>query len=435
VAASPSDRHVTECEVAIIGAGAAGIGAARRLAEHGIDALVLEARERVGGRATTVLTATGHPVDLGCEWLHSADRNPLTRIAREHGFTIDERLPDWGARLARSGIDPAEQAGWAGAREAFHARLAAAASATEDSPAAVQLEPGGRWNPLLQAISTWANGVELERLSVKDYAHYLDSGVNWRLREGYGTLFLRLADGLQIHLETPARHIDLRGPRIALETPRGALTARAVLVTVPPTLLAGEGAIRFTPPLPAAKLDAAQGLPLGLADKLFLAIDGPLPDLPPDSHVLGSTVRIATGGYELRPHGRPMIAAYFGGEAARGLESGGAEAMAAFAREELGALFGAAFAARLRWLASSAWAADPWARGSYSFALPGHAEDRAALAASIDGRLFFAGEACSPAYFSTAHGAFTSGIAAADEIAACRRHAAAFSKSSTGAGA
>src|SRR5271169_1277728 len=99
-----------DADVVVVGAGAAGLAAARRLGERGLRALVLEARDRIGGRAHTVITATGYPVDLGCGWLHSADRNPWTGIARELGFTVDETLPGWGGRLVRMGYSEAEQA-------------------------------------------------------------------------------------------------------------------------------------------------------------------------------------------------------------------------------------------------------------------------------------------------------------------------------------
>ena len=112
-----------------------------------------------------------------------------------------------------------------------------------------------------------------------------------------------------------------------------------------------------------------------------------------------------------------MVAAYFGGTLACELETAGAAAMTEFACDELAALFGSAIRPRLRHLASSAWAGDPCALGSYSFALPGHADDRATLAAPLDDRLYFAGEACSAHDFSTAHGAFLSGVAAAEIIA------------------
>jgi monoamine oxidase len=414
---------VADHDVAIIGAGAAGIGAARRLIAHGIDVIVLEARDRLGGRAFSVPTPLGCPVDLGCEWLHSADRNPWTTIARDSGFTIDESLPDWGTRLRRAGATAADQADWAAARDAFYQRMEAAGDATPDRAAAALLPPGSRWNALLNAISTWANGVELERLSVQDHALYADSGINWRVREGYGTLIAAHGAGLPLELATPVQRIDHRGRTIRVETARGVLRVRAVVVTLPPTLLAAD-TVRFEPDLPHAKRAAAHGLPLGLANKLFLTLDGPKPDVPPDCHLVGALDRTATGSYQMMPHGRPMIAGFFGGELALELERAGAKAMADFAADELARLFGGGIRPRLRPLAGSAWASDEFACGSYSYALPGHAGDRAVLAAPIDDRLFFAGEACSPDNFSTAHGGFLSGRDAADRIAAALKPAA-----------
>ncbi len=116
----------------------------------------------------------------------------------------------------------------------------------------------------------------------------------------------------------------------------------------------------------------------------------------------------------MRPHGWPIVQGYYGGDFARALERAGPEAMTALALDELAGLLGSDIRKRLRWLASSAWDGDEFARGGYSHALPGHAGDRAALAAPVDGRLFFAGEATSPNDFSTAHGAYLTGVAAAD---------------------
>ena len=408
---------VADHDVAIIGAGAAGIGAARRLIGRGLSVVVLEARERIGGRAITMSTPLGHPVDLGCEWLHSADRNPWTSIARASGFTVDETLPDWGTRLQRAGATLQDEADWYATRDEFYRRMAAAGDVAPDRPGAALLPPEGRWNALLDAISTWANGVELDRLSVQDHARYADSGINWRVREGYGTLIAAHGARLPVRLGSPVQLVDHRGRTIRVETARGDVRARAVLVTLPPTLLAG-GAVRFVPALPPAKRAAAHGIPLGLANKLFLALDDPPPDFPPEGHLVGALDRVATGSYQIRPFGRPLITAFFGGALALELERGGTRAMADFAAAELAGLFGSRIRRKLHPLASSAWASDPFARGSYSFALPGHAADRAVLAAPIDDRLFFAGEACSSEHFSTAHGAFLSGRESADRIAA-----------------
>jgi monoamine oxidase len=129
--------------------------------------------------------------------------------------------------------------------------------------------------------------------------------------------------------------------------------------------------------------------------------------------------------YQVRPLDRPAIYCFFGGRFAATLEREGEGAMFAFAAGELTRLFGNDIRKQLAPLASTAWQHDPWARGSYSYALPGHADDRAVLAAPVDDRLFFAGEATSPNFFSTAHGAWLSGIAAADAALASLRAAAA----------
>ena len=408
----------SSCDVVVVGAGAAGVGAGRHLVAAGLDVIVLEARDRLGGRAHSVATALGIPVDIGCEWLHSAERNPWTGIARDLGFEIDETLPDWGQRVSWH-FGKAAQRDWMAAREAFDERCARAAKERDDRPESALLEAGGRWNGLLRAISTWANGTELERVSVKDHDRYDNSMYNFRVPRGYGTLISAYGAELPVRFGCIVERIDHSGRAITVSTNQGEITTQAVIVTLPTNLLAAES-IRFTPALPD-KIAAASGLPLGIADKLFLAVDGAVDDLPRDRHLIGKTDRAETGGYQLRPHGWPAIGAYFGGQFAAGLEREGPAGMAGFAIDELVGLFGAGIRARLTPLASSAWVLDPLATGSYSCALPGHADDREILAAPIDERLFFAGEACSIAFFGTAHGAFITAVAAAERIVAAQR--------------
>jgi monoamine oxidase len=188
-----------------------------------------------------------------------------------------------------------------------------------------------------------------------------------------------------------------------------------VIVTVPTNLIANES-IRFHPILPA-KVDAARGLPLGLANKVMLALSEP-DTLPSDGNLRGATMRTAMGSFHLRPSGQACIEGFFGGRFARELEDAGNGALAAQAIDEIVALLGHDYRRKLKPLAESRWAHDPFAHGSYSHALPGHAGKRAVLAAPIDGRLFFAGEATSPNFFSTAHGARDSGERAAGEAVA-----------------
>ncbi|MBV9376968.1 MAG: FAD-dependent oxidoreductase, partial [Alphaproteobacteria bacterium] len=208
----------SEADIVVVGAGAAGIGAARRLVESGsVSVLVLEARDRVGGRVHTIEPA-GFPLDRGAEWLHSADRNPLSAIARDLGFRIHERPPEWLNRLRRSGETIEAEADWLATREAQGVARREAAAEQADRSLASLLPPGGRWNQLLDATSTWGNGAELDLVSVKDYVRYEDSGVNWRLRDGYGRLLEKLSRGLPIALDTPVSRIDHGGREIRLDT-------------------------------------------------------------------------------------------------------------------------------------------------------------------------------------------------------------------------
>ena len=161
----------------------------------------------------------------------------------------------------------------------------------------------------------------------------------------------------------------------------------------------------------------ASRLPLGLANKVFLSLAEP-DAVPPESHLLGRFDSARTGSYYLRPFGRPVVECFLGGILARDLEAEGEDAALAFVREELAALLGADFARGLAPLAVTAWGREPTILGSYSHALPRSADARAVLARPVSPRLCFAGEACSPRDFSTAHGAWETGIAAADQIAA-----------------
>jgi monoamine oxidase len=372
---------------------------------------VIEARDRVGGRVNTIAPA-GFPLDRGAEWLHSADRNPLSPIAQRLGFSVHQRPPTWTTRLRFSGESLEAEADWIATREAQYRARRKAALEPADRSLASLVEPGGRWNQLLDATSSWGNGAELDRVSVKDNVRYEDSGTNWRLHEGYGRLFEALAEGLPVARATPVSRVDHAGPAIRLDTAQGTVAAKCVIVTVPTSIIADE-VIRFDPPLPG-KLAAAAGLPLGVDDKLFISLKGQLPGVEHDTYLVGSTASRETMTYQVRPLDRPAIYCFFGGRFAAALEREGEGAMLDFAAGELTRLFGNSVRKQLALLAATAWQRDPWARGSYSYARPGHADDRAVLAAPVDDRLFFAGEATSPNFFSTAHGAWLSGITAAD---------------------
>lgn len=345
---------------------------------------------------------------------------PWTKIAEAEGYSIERTPPPWTRHSSQIGFPISQQNSFSEALKEFYKRLDVLSEGDRDIAAAACLDPLGRWNGLINAVSTYVSGTELDQVSSRDLARYNDSGVNWRVVEGYSATIAAHGSDLPVVLDCPVRLIDHRARRLRLETKNGAVTSDAAIITVPSSLLAKERLL-FAPELPE-KIEAAAGLPLGLADKLFLSLSN-ADEFEKDSRLFGRTDRSRTGVYHFRPFGRPQIEAYFGGRLARELEAGGASAFFEFAIGELVGLLGSNFVRRVKLLHLHLWGTDPFSRGSYSCALPGKADCRALLAAPVDNRLFFAGEACSSDDFSTAHGAYFTGVDAANRAIAVRRKA------------
>ena len=404
-----------DADVVIVGAGAAGVAAARRLAASRLSTLVLEASARVGGRAWTC-EAAGLPLDLGCGWLHSADRNAWTRIAEAAGFAIDRRPPAWGRQYRDFGFSKAEQAAARAAFVALSDRLATAPPASDC--AADALEPGGAWNAYLEAMSGFINGAGLERISAADYAAYdaASTECNWRVPAGYGALIAQsLPRPVDLRLATPLEAIDLDPRGVRLAAGAGAIRARSAILTVSTAALSG-GAIRLPPELDAWR-SAASRLPLGLNEKLFLEIEGGSA-FEPETWALGNPRDRRTAVFYIRPFGRPVIECFLGDASARIVKEEGPAAGFAHATDQLAALFGSEVRRRLKPLVASNWGRTTRVGGAYSHALPGHAAARRDLARPFEDKVFFAGEATHVSDFSTAHRAHDSGVRAAEEAIA-----------------
>lgn len=405
-------------DVVIIGAGAAGIAASRRIAGSGLSGLLLEASDRVGGRAWTQRVG-GLALDLGCGWLHSADRNVWTGIAEASGFVVDRRLPVWRKQYHDLGFSRQEQAGADAAYAAWTARLPAVAPRSDR--AADALDAGCEWNAYLQGLSSYIDGAELEQVSIADHLAYdaASTDANWRVVEGYGALVAAsLPATFPLRLSTPAEAIILERSGVAISTRAGTIRASAAILSVSSAVLS-RGLIRLPADLDPWRR-AAECLPLGRNEKLFLEIigDGPF---APETHVIGDPRRRDSGAFYIRPFGAPVIEGFYGGEGARMVEAEGPASAFQHAIDQLAALFGEEVRRCLRPLVSSTWSRTDTIGGSYSHALPGHAAERERLAQPFEDRLFFAGEASHPSDFSTAHGAYQTGDRAADEVIAVRR--------------
>ena len=390
----------------IVGGGAAGIGAGIEARSRGIDALIVEAGNRLGGRAHSI-EWRGHMLDLGCTWLHSAERNSLRVEAERVGWAVDRSDTNWFGQYRNLGFSQEEQAEAGQAFEELEQRLAVKPPSSDR--ASDGLQPGNPWTPWLNAISSYINGAALDQVSVADWLAYDNesSNRNWRLPRGYGSLIAKLGAELEYRLATPVTAISRFAEGVQVTTGEGVIEAEKVIVTVPTATL---HRIRFDPPIEGLT-EAAEQLPLGLANKILLSLED-AEEFPHNAHLIGNPRSAGTGSYTLRPLGMPVVEGFFGGEGARSLESLDDAGAAALALDELAALLGSDFRERAAPIAVSRWAAEPWIGGSYSHARPQQADARRRLANAGDDRIVFAGEAVSTSDYSTAHGAFDSGKAA-----------------------
>ena len=332
-----------ETKVLVVGAGVAGIAAARTLRAHGLSCLVLEAKDRSGGRAYTDATGFDH----GASWLHQANDNPLTAFAEALGFeTVDhdllrQRLLFTEGRFATT----AERRAFSAAEDRFWRVIEAAASdGGPDRPASDAAPQGGRFDAL---VAHWEGAqicaAELSRMSLHDFAATALDGPNLLLRRGLGTLVGALAEGLPIQLNAPVAQLDWGGKGVEASGPFGRIRARAAIITVSTGVLA-QGSIAFTPDLPAQTKGAITALPLGLLTKLSFPLP---PSALPEFGPFASLRRdIAAPGdrpisWIARPFGAPVMLAFIGGSLAWELSRAGKHAAEAHARAEFAHVFAA----------------------------------------------------------------------------------------------
>ncbi len=408
---------LSDYDVAIVGAGAAGLAAARTACDLGLRTVVLEAKDRVGGRAYTESASLGVPFDHGCRWLHSASRNPFVGIARALGYApyLEQRVRQ--VFLGDRRADAVEIAEWTDFAQRNFRAMETAGDDGRDVPATEVIERGGRWSALFDAWCAMMTAFNADAVSTLDYARYVDTKENWVVPQGFGTLIARYGAGLPVTLNAPVSRISWGGPRLTLTTPQGTVEARTAIVTASTAVLAG-GAIRFDPALPDWKQAAIEAMPVGAANKVGFALRRDVFGEPEGRFSIFSSDTADAMHFHVRPCGDPVVGAYVGGRVCDALEKDGPAAMTALALERLKAIFGADIEKEIAGSVATGWRGDPFIGGAYSLARPGQAHRRADLATPLAERLFFAGEATHIDFYSTAHGAYLSGVAAAEKAGA-----------------
>jgi len=424
----PQPPSGLDTDVVVIGAGLAGLGAARVLRDRGVRCLVLEASARAGGRAWTA-----HPevlggvwFDMGAVWLHNAEHNPLVPIAEQAGDTLlrSDELRRERTMIGTREATPDEYADYEQAWSRFEATADRLLRELPDTALAhvARHMPGDPWALTVESFEgPVICAVAADRFSLRDWRDNLLSGSNLVPQGGIGAFVQRrLTDGLDIRLNTPVTRVHWNGPggRVSVETEAGTVTAGACIVTVSTGVL-GAGGLAFEPALPAATQDAVAALPMGLAMKVALRATGAdRLDLPPHC---GLDHQVQRSGepfmvFQCWPFGRDYVQGWIGGDPAWDLARAGEPAAADFALGELRKMLGGrvdrVFAGGGRLVTH--WDADPWIRGAYCYATPGHAAARVRLGQPLgDGHLLLAGEACHAGLGGTLAGAWISGQHAA----------------------
>ena len=433
-------------QIIVIGAGMAGIMAARTLQEAGYNVRVLEGRDRIGGRTHTESTL-GPDIDLGAAWIHGPHGNPLTPLAKQYevgtGYTDFHNLT--GDKVLAFDKDgrQLDTAAYTRGEQIFRGALAHIFGSILYPP------PPASCRSLADLHAHGLPNINLDELTDDERLGYYYAGflrpqyedasdlhlIDWRQGEeylklpggdllvhggGFGQMIRGLAEGLTIHTDCPVTHIHYHADGVVLETAQGQMNADAAVITVPLGVLQA-GKISFTPALPEAKTAAIGRIGMGFYEKIALKFPHIFWPLRPQrmNYLEDGDLPLYTSWLNNAHYsGQPVLVAYHSGSRAQHINQLSDQELIAGCMATLRKLFGTDIPDPISYVRTN-WEQDPFSCGSYSYGKVGSSlADRALLAESVGGRLFFAGEATHPHYTGTVHGAYETGIRAAQQLMA-----------------
>ena len=403
--------------VAIIGAGAAGLSAARELSRQGISFVIIEAANRVGGRAYTESSSFKQPVDHGCSWITGSDRNFFKEFGMKEGFTLLDHSNASADTFEKDGVrsSPLSIERYTSAERSIEKAINDAGKAGKDIPASQVISHicnGGIYQNWEGALNF---AVDMKDISTLDYYRARPSQPSHIVKEGLGYLVSRLNRNFPIKLNTTVTEINHSGQKVEVITTAGILKAKYCICTVSIGVLQAEK-IKFTPPLTVQKQEAINDLQMGLLIKIPLLFDGNRLGLGENNRVEYDLAPedIGTGCYFLAwPTGHNYLMGFIGGKFGWDLYRDGEDAVVNYAIEKLIFMVGSKARKHLIKGFASDWADNPLTLGSYSAAKPGCGRAREKLQELHSGKILFAGEAFEPEIYGLVNGAFESGKKAA----------------------
>lgn len=413
----------TQTNVVIVGAGAAGLAAAKELTRQGVSFIVVEGSHRIGGRAYSEEIAPGVWFDLGCAYMvagpnaeeHVDESNPFIDYARNQGIAIEEYRYDahyhYNGRLLNASEMKARELYYQECEEAI--RSSAEAGDDRAISALIDLE-NPYATPYIDMMAVTAPK-DLDEASAADFFHKVEECTDFNARGGYGNLVAHWGSDVEVSLNTKVESIDWSGQDVLVNTVRGSISARCLICTVSNGVLAAQD-IHFAPRLPDWKMEAIQGVPMGAENKIGVHFTKDVFG-PEDAGYYQAWSDEAQGAYiDVNLMSTNVVSVFMGGRFSTWMERQGQEASREFAVDRIADLFGNDIRQSVGRSIVTAWVTEPWTLGSYAAALPGQFHQRKLLPLAVDNRLFFAGEATARAN-GTCNGAYWSGVRAAREVA------------------
>jgi len=405
-------------DVVIIGAGAAGIAAARRLAAARLRFTVIEAAARIGGRCITDTTTFGIPFDRGAHWIHMPEINPVAKLATGTGLDLYPAPAGQRVRVGRRFARDSEM-------EQYLANLVRTQTAISDAArgrtdvacAAAVPKDLGDWRPAIEFfLGPFGCSKDLAEISAVDFSRSAERDIDAFCRQGFGTLLERLGADIPVELSLPVSRVSYGGRGLCeVETAQGRIETRTVIVTASTSVLAANQ-IKFVPDLPKRHFDAVDQLKLGSYDHIALEIPNNPFGLRADELMIEKASGPRTAALFANVSGSTLCIIDVAGRFGRELSGKGEAEMIAFALDWLANLYGADIKNAVRRRSATRWNIEPYVRGAFSAAAPGAQPARKTLMEPLNNRVWFAGEAAHETLWGTVGGAWESGERAADSV-------------------